>query len=89
MLKAGENIVSLSLWNNYRKDGVGLHSFIDPQDKEQYMYTQFEPENCHWLFPVFEQPDLKAQLTMSCVVPHDWVVVSNDYVDPKKAGSHD
>ena len=52
------------------------------------MYTQFEPENCHWLFPVFEQPDLKAALSMTCVVPHDWVVVSNDNTDPSKDGEH-
>jgi aminopeptidase N len=76
------------LWNKYRKDGVGLHSFIDPKDQEQYMYTQFEPENCHWLFPVFEQPDLKATLSMTCVVPHDWTVVSNDNTDPSKDSEH-
>ena len=38
-LKVGTNTVTLSLWNKYRKDGVGLHSFIDPKDGEQYMYT--------------------------------------------------
>lgn len=31
-LKAGENVVSLSFFNKYRKDGVGLHSFIDSAD---------------------------------------------------------
>ena len=38
-LKVGANTVTMSLWNKYRKDGVGLHSFIDPKDGEQYMYT--------------------------------------------------
>lgn len=84
LLQVGQNTISLNLQNNYRKDGVGLHSFIDPVDQEQYLYTQFEPDNCHWFFPVFEQPDIKATLEISTVVPGDWTAISNDYVDPAK-----
>ena len=87
-LKVGANVVSLCLWNKYRKDGVGLHSFVDPEDQEQYLYTQFEPDNCHWLFPVFEQPDIKATLSMNTVTPSDWVTIGNDYVDPAKDNDH-
>ena len=34
LLKVGANTVTLTLMNNYRKDGVGLHSFVDNADKE-------------------------------------------------------
>lgn len=59
-LKVGANVVTLTLSNNYKKDGVGLHSFVDRADKEQYLYTQFEPDSCHHAFPVFDQPSVKA-----------------------------
>jgi len=88
-LKVGSNIVTLKLWNKYRNDGVGLHSFVDPVDKEQYLYTKFEPDHCHWFLPVFDQPDLKADLTMNLVIPGDWTAVSNDYVDPERENSHE
>lgn len=60
VLNAGQNVVTLSLLNKYRIDGVGLHSFTDGVDKLQYLYTQFEADFCHYVFPVFDQPDLKA-----------------------------
>jgi len=42
LLKVGEdqkNIVEISLFNKYRNDGCGLHSFTDSADGEQYLYT--------------------------------------------------
>ena len=40
MLKVGEtNTVELFFVNKYRKDGVGLHSFVDKVDAQQYLYT--------------------------------------------------
>lgn len=74
----------MNLFNKYRNDGVGLHSFVDPVDKEQYLYTKFEPDQCHWFIPVFDQPDLKADLTLDVVVPGDWTVVSNDYIHEQR-----
>ena len=87
-LKVGANRITLNFWNKYRNDGAGLHSFLDPVDKEQYLYTKFEPDTCHWFFPVFDQPDLKAKLTMNVVIPGDWSAISNDYVDPEREGEH-
>ena len=68
--------------NKYRKDGVGLHSFLDTKDQQQYLYTQFEADFCHYVFPCFDQPDLKASWAFSAVVPEDWTVIANDYVVP-------
>jgi aminopeptidase N len=62
----------------YDKGGVGLHHFIDPMDKREYLYTQFEPYECHLVFPVFDQPDIKATLELSLAGPNDWVLLSNE-----------
>lgn len=74
-----QNVVSITFKNQYRKDGVGLHSFVDPKDGKQYLYTQFEADYCRFAFPVFDQPDLKAVWTFENVVEEDWNVVSNEY----------
>mmetsp|Transcript_9867 Transcript_9867/g.16599 ORF Transcript_9867/g.16599 Transcript_9867/m.16599 type:complete len:85 (-) Transcript_9867:521-775(-) len=71
----------MDILNKYRKDGVGLHSFVDAVDKEQYLYTQFEADFCHYVFPCFDQPDLKATWTLKAVVSDDWTVIANEYVD--------
>jgi aminopeptidase N len=71
--------------NKYRKDGCGLHTFDDAQDNTQYIYTQFEADYSHYVFPTFEQPDLKAKLTLTTSVPNDWTVVANE--DPEDSAS--
>jgi aminopeptidase N len=63
----------------YSKTGLGLHHFIDPIDQKEYLYTQFEPYHCHNLFPVFDQPNIKATLDLTLVGPKDWVLLSNEY----------
>lgn len=65
----------------YDKGGVGLHHFIDPMDKREYLYTQFEPFECHLVFPVFDQPDIKASIQMTLAGPSDWVLLSNEFED--------
>jgi aminopeptidase N len=58
---------------------MGLHTFHDKQDSQQYIYTQFAPDCCHWLFPCFDQPDLKAVWQFAAVADHDWSVISNEH----------
>lgn len=58
-----------------------MHTFTDTQDNAQYLYTQFEADYCHFVFPVFEQPDIKAKLTLTTSVPSEWTVVANEDVD--------
>lgn len=42
------------------------------------MYTQFEADFCHYVFPCFDQPDLKATWQFSCKTEADWTVISNE-----------
>jgi aminopeptidase N len=61
----------------YTNTGEGLHRFVDPVDAEVYLYSQFEVPDSRRMYPVFEQPDLKAVFTFTVTVPADWAVVSN------------
>ena len=53
----------------YTNSGEGLHRFVDPVDNEIYLYTQFEVPDSRRVFPVFEQPDLKATFSFAIHAP--------------------
>ncbi|MCF6734510.1 aminopeptidase N [Blastococcus sp. KM273129] len=61
----------------YSNTGEGLHRFLDPEDGQVYLYTQFEPADAKRMFTCFDQPDLKATFTVHVTAPFDWQVVSN------------
>jgi aminopeptidase N len=61
----------------YMNTGEGLHRFVDPVDKEVYLYSQFEVADSRRVFAAFEQPDLKAEFTFTVTAPNHWTVVSN------------
>lgn len=61
----------------YTNTGEGLHRFVDPADGEVYLYSQFEVPDSRRVYPVFEQPDLKAEFKFVVTAPAHWVVVSN------------
>ncbi len=44
----------------YMRTGEGLHRFVDPVDKEVYLYSQFEVADARRVYACFDQPDLKA-----------------------------
>ena len=72
-----QNIVRIVYRNEYDHTGVGLHQFVDPEDGQEYLYTQFEPYEAHRLLPCFDQPDIKARYRLRVAAPADWVVVTN------------
>ncbi|MFF8590559.1 aminopeptidase N [Streptomyces sp. NPDC015220] len=61
----------------YSRTGEGLHRFVDPEDGEVYLYTQYEPADSRRVFATFEQPDLKAPFRFEVRAPQDWTVWSN------------
>ena len=78
LLKPNEsNILKIIFSGDYNHNGVGLHQYTDPSDKKEYLYTQFEPYDCNRLFPVFDQPNLKAVLDLKVIAPKEWIVLSN------------
>ena len=74
---AAHNVVTVRGTGRYSTSGEGLHRFRDPVDDAVYLYTQYEPADSRRVYPVFEQPDLKAQWRFVVVAPDGWEVLSN------------
>ncbi|MGW1075477.1 aminopeptidase N [Streptomyces sp. NPDC002537] len=85
---AAENVLVVDAQCAYSRTGEGLHRFVDPEDGEVYLYTQYEPADARRVFANFEQPDLKAPFTFSVTAPADWTVLGNGAADgePEPAG---
>ena len=59
-------------------NSAGLHRFEDKEDKKVYIYSHCEPFFCHRFFPCFDQPSIRAPLTLEVIVPEEnWVVIAN------------
>ncbi|MEU2284615.1 aminopeptidase N [Streptomyces sp. NPDC013178] len=74
---AAENELVVDAQCAYSRSGEGLHRFVDPEDGEVYLYTQYEPADARRVFANFEQPDLKAPFRFEVRAPEEWVVWSN------------
>ncbi|MFI8995230.1 aminopeptidase N [Streptomyces sp. NPDC053542] len=74
---AAENVLVVDAQCAYSRTGEGLHRFVDPEDGEVYLYTQYEPADARRVFANFEQPDLKAPFDFEVTAPEGWVVLSN------------
>lgn len=74
---AASNSVRVAYENEYDHEGDGFHQFIDPEDGEEYLYTNFEPYESHRLFPQFDQPDIKGTYTLTVTAPAAWELIHN------------
>lgn len=72
----GPQVVSIEFNQKFNRQGIGLHKFVDPEDKNTYFYTQFEPNDASRFIPCFDQPDLKAKFTLNITTEGSWTVVS-------------
>ncbi|MET7474191.1 aminopeptidase N [Streptomyces sp. NPDC005648] len=74
---AADNELIVDAQCAYSRTGEGLHRFVDPEDGEVYLYTQYEPADSRRVFAGFEQPDLKAPYRFEVRAPEGWTVWSN------------
>lgn len=74
---APSNTVRVVYENDYDHEGDGFHQFIDPEDGQEYLYTNFEPYESHRLFPQFDQPDIKGTYRLEVTAPADWELIHN------------
>ncbi|MGW4103401.1 aminopeptidase N [Streptomyces sp. NPDC004976] len=74
---AAENELVVDADCAYSRTGEGMHRFVDPEDGEVYLYTQYEPADSRRVFANFEQPDLKAPYRFEVRAPEGWTVWSN------------
>ncbi|SEE97770.1 aminopeptidase G. Metallo peptidase. MEROPS family M01 [Streptomyces sp. 2112.3] len=83
---AAENTLVVDARCAYSRSGEGMHRFVDPEDGEVYLYTQYEPADARRVFANFEQPDLKAPFTFEVTAPEGWQVLSNGARDGEAEG---
>jgi len=79
------NVVRVRYVNEFDRTGDGFHRFVDPEDGEEYVYTNFEPYEAHRLFPCFDQPDIKGHYTFTVTAPAEWLVLTNSPVEASDA----
>jgi aminopeptidase N len=74
---AADTDVRVVYENAYDRTGDGFHLFVDPEDGERYLYTNFEPFEAHRLIPAFDQPDIKGRFALTVTAPAAWEVLAN------------
>ncbi|WLQ66436.1 aminopeptidase N [Streptomyces sp. NBC_01201] len=87
-LAEGENVLVVDARCAYSRTGEGMHRFVDPEDGEVYLYTQYEPADARRVFANFEQPDLKAPYRFEVTAPEGWRVWSNGAEEPQDGEVH-
>jgi len=76
-IQVGENTVSADFTTIIAPAGASIIRFHDDKDGNDYIYTLLVPSDANLLFPCFDQPDLKARLTLTLTVPKAWQALAN------------
>jgi aminopeptidase N len=77
MLAEGENVVTLAFVSAIAPSGASIIRVHDPVDRSDYLYTLLVPADANQLFPCFDQPDLKARVTLGLTTPREWTALAN------------
>jgi aminopeptidase N len=77
LVRKGSNAVDARFTTLIAPSGAPILRFHDETDRHEYLYTLLVPSDAHALFPCFDQPDLKARLTLQVVVPSGWTAIAN------------
>ncbi|RKR87748.1 membrane alanyl aminopeptidase [Micromonospora pisi] len=72
-----ENTLTVDAEMAYSNTGEGLHRFVDPADGEAYLYAMAFLDEGPAIHASFDQPDLKAPVTLSVTAPENWLVAAN------------
>ena len=75
--RAGENAITVTFASPIAAAGASIIRSRDAADGEDYLYTLLVPSDANLLFPCFDQPDLKARVTLSITAPARWAVLAN------------
>jgi len=76
-LAAGRHELEVTAIGAYSRTGEGLHRAVDPADGLAYLYQQSFLDDAQRTFACFDQPDLKARITLTVDVPAGWQVAGN------------
>jgi len=73
----GEDVVTADFETLIAPAGAAIIKVHDDKDGAFYLYTLLVPSDANLLFPCFDQPDLKARLTLTLVIPIGWSAMAN------------
>jgi aminopeptidase N len=76
-VRVGENTVQANFKALIAPAGASIIRFHDDRDGQDYLYTLLVPSDANALFPCFDQPDLKARMTLSLTTPVGWRALAN------------
>jgi len=76
-IAVGENAVSITFVTKIAAAGASIIRYRDASDGAEYLYTLLVPADANQLFPCFDQPDLKAKVSLRIAAPKEWRVVAN------------
>jgi aminopeptidase N len=74
---AADDTLELVFVADIAPSGASIIRFHDRTDGSDYLYTLLVPADANQLFPCFDQPDLRAPLTLALVAPAGWTVLAN------------
>ncbi len=77
LFHSGENRIDLRFETLIAPAGASIIRFHDDTDGNDYLYTLLVPADANALFPCFDQPDIKARLTLTLDVPPAWTALAN------------
>lgn len=79
-LRGGPNTVLISFVTEIAPSGASIIRTRDAVDGSDYLYTLLVPADANQLFPCFDQPDLKARVSLTLTAPASWTVIANGSV---------
>ncbi|HEX7018906.1 MAG TPA: M20/M25/M40 family metallo-hydrolase, partial [Gemmatimonadaceae bacterium] len=77
LLRDGANSLRLKFRTPIAPAGASIIKFVDSGDGSTYLYTLLVPADANLLFPSFDQPDLKARVSLALRTPAGWSAVAN------------
>ncbi len=76
-LRRGENRIEVAFSALIAAAGASIIRVDDRTDATTYLYTLLVPADANQLFPSFDQPDLKARVSLALTTPLEWSAVAN------------
>ncbi len=77
ILHDGENALTLAFTSPIAPAGASIIRTHDVTDGADYLYTLLVPSDANLLFPCFDQPDIKARVTLELTTVGGWKALGN------------
>jgi aminopeptidase N len=77
---AADNTLVVDAWVPLSNSGRGLTQYTDPLDGHRYVLANCFPTAAPTVFCCFDQPDLRATITLIVTLPAGWTCISNGEV---------